>query len=140
MFSLIFMVLAVFTETEYKIPPEKMDNTKIYYGEMTQVFSKPAEIDFDTILKETPEYKELKNKKIEPGTGKYWILLNKATESIMKLIPSTAKENNYDIVSTKGYFKSINIEAEDITILIIDKVNHKDTKKSKQNKPQKTKE
>ena len=125
------MLLAVGTalaET-YTIPTEKQDDQKVYWGTVNS-FEKPAKVDYEAVVKATPEYNEIKKKKIESGTAKYWIQLSMASDHAVRLISEVGKESEYDLIAASGYLGSLEppIPAEDITGLILAKVEGKDGK------------
>jgi hypothetical protein len=115
----------------YSIPVEKVDAQKVYYGTAAG-FSKPGNVDYEAVIKATPEYESVKKKKIEPGTGKYWILLSQASDRAARAISIVGVESGYDLIASQGYLGSLQppIPAEDITQLIVAKVNTKSDSKN----------
>lgn len=109
------------------IPAKERDPGKIYWGNAAS-FSNPAEIDYEQVLKETPEHKTLTKKKIEAGTAKYWLLLSKANNRAQHAICEVADDEGYDLVAAQGYLGGLSepISAEDITQLVVDNVNSDD--------------
>jgi hypothetical protein len=107
----------------YSIPPEKQNVQKVYYGTATG-FEKAAKIDYQSVVKATPEYEKVKKDKIEPGTGKYWILLSEATDRAARAISDVGKESGYDFIAAQAYLGGLEptIPSEDITPLVLDKV------------------
>lgn len=116
----------------YTIPPEKVDVQKVYFGAATG-FEKPAKVDYEAIVKSTPEYEEVKKKRIEPGTGKYWILLSQASDRAARAISDVGHETGHDFIAAQAYLGNMESEipSEDITQLVVDKV----TKKQPGEKP-----
>ena len=108
------------------IPQDKVDQTMIYWGNAAG-FEKAGSVKMDKIIKSTPEYDQIKSKKIERGTGKYWILLSEATDRAKEAIVKTADETDYDFIAAKDYLDQLDpkIEFEDITELIVAKVEDK---------------
>ena len=104
----------------YTISNDEIDIEKIYVGGASN-FSNPAEIDFKEVVENTPERKEILRKKIESGTGKYWILLSKATDRARRILEDVSTEEKYDFVSQVGYLGSLKdpISAPNITILVL---------------------
>jgi hypothetical protein len=96
----------------------------VYWGVATG-FEKPGEVQYDEIIKATPEYKELKKKKIERGTGKYWILMSQASDRAVKAISQVGQETEYDLIAAQGYLGSLKppIPADDITQLVLETMN-----------------
>ncbi len=105
------------------IPQDKVDQTMIYWGNAAG-FEKAGSVKMDKVIKSTPEYDQIKSKKIERGTGKYWILLSEATDRAKEAIVKTADETDYDFIAAKDYLDQLDpkIEFEDITELIVAKV------------------
>ncbi len=105
----------------HSIPPDQLDPQKIYWG-VASGFEKPAEVQYDEIIKATPEYKELKRKRVERGTGKYWILMGQASDRAVKAISQVGQETEYDLIAAAGYLGSLKppIHADDITQLVIE--------------------
>ena len=86
----VFLVGAEVTEpakavTTYSIPAQKIEVQKVYFGNASS-FTKPGSVDYEAIIKATPEYDEVKKKKVEVGTGKYWILLSQASDRAVRAI------------------------------------------------------
>lgn len=123
------LVLGVSTATAstYSIPVDKVNTQKIYWGSASG-FDKAAEIDFGEIVKATPEYKEIRKKKIEEGTGKYWILFSQASDRAVRAVSEVGKETTYDLVAAAGYLGSLEpaIPADDITKQVIKHMNGDD--------------
>ena len=107
----------------YSIPPEKQNIKKVYFGTATS-FEKPGKVNYESVVKATPEYKEVKKDKIEPGTGKYWILLSQASDRANRAISKVGQESGYDFIAAQAYLGSLepSIPSEDITPLVLDQV------------------
>ncbi len=118
------IVTSVALAEMYSIPADQLDPQKIYWGTASG-FEKPSEVQYDELIKETPEYKELKKKKIERGTGKYWILMSQASDRVVKAISQVGQETEYDLIAAHGYLGGLKppIPAEDITPLILEVMN-----------------
>jgi len=115
----------------YSIPADKLDAQKVYFGK-AEGFDRPAGVDYEAIIKATPEYEEVKKKKIEPGTGRYWILLSQASDRVVRSISEVAQEMDYDFIASQGYLGSLEpaVPAEDITQLVLDKLTSKKAAKN----------
>lgn len=131
----VFLLGAEATEpakatTTYSIPANKIDVQKLYFGNAVS-FAKPGNVDYEAIIKATPEYDEVKKKKVEVGTGKYWILLSQASDRAVRAISEVGQETGYDLVAAQGYLGSLEppIPADDITQLVLAKLTGKDNKK-----------
>jgi hypothetical protein len=105
------------------IPSDKQDVQKIFYG-VPEEFEKPARVNYQDIVKATPEYSSIKKKKIVSGSAKYWILISKASERAQKLIKEVGEETPYDLIVADGYLESLEpaIPAEDVTELVLEKL------------------
>ena len=124
------LIGATAVASTYSIPKEKVDVQKVYYGTATG-FEKAAQVSYEQVIKATPEYTEVKTKKIEPGTGRYWILLSQASERAVRAISQVGQETGYDFIAAQAYLGSLepSIPAEDITSIVLDRV--KDETKTK---------
>lgn len=113
---LILAVVSVATYAELVIPPGDIQLDQILFGNPAN-FSNPAVIDVEALVLATPEFQEIKRKKIEKGTGKYWILRSNATDRAHRAIQGLAEELDYDLIANEGYLKSLPspIEGENIT-------------------------
>lgn len=104
----------------YSIEETQVDPQKIYWGLSTS-FEKPAEVRYQEIIIETPEYKELKSQKIERGTGRYWILISQASDRTVRAIAQVGQESEYDLIAAEGFLGGLEpaIPADDVTDLVI---------------------
>lgn len=116
--------------TTYTIPADKVDPQKVYFGSASS-FCKPGNIDYEAVIKATPEYDEVKKKKVEVGTGKYWILLSQASDRAVRAIAEVGQETGYDLIAAQGYLGTLEppIPADDITQLVLAKLGKKEEKK-----------
>jgi hypothetical protein len=105
------------------IPAEQVDSKKVFWGSASG-FEKAGEVDYDAVLKVTPECQQMKKDRIERGTGKYWILLNQATDRSTRAITEVGQNTEYDLIAQRGYLASLTpaIAADDITALVVAKV------------------
>lgn len=105
------------------IPAEKQDVQKIFYGAPDE-FEKPARVNYQDVVKATPEYSSIKKKKIVSGSAKYWILIRQASERAQKLIKEVGEETTFDLIVADGYLESLEpaIPAEDVTALVLEKL------------------
>ena len=103
------------------IPTDEVDEEKILCGSF-ESFSNPAEVDYFAVVKATPEYAEITKDKIETGTARYFILMSQAGDRAIRVISETADAEGYDLVTQKGYLKSLSkpIKAANITKLVLD--------------------
>jgi len=128
--SMVFMVNAAFT---HDIPADQIDPKKIYWGSASTSFERAGEIDYERVIKATPEYVEIKKKKIQRGTGQYWILLSQASDRVVRTITQVGQQTNCDLITSRGYLASLDtpIPAEDITQLLLDNLQGKTQGKRK---------
>lgn len=105
------------------IPKDQIDASKIYYGSPSS-FENAAEVDIETVMAATPEYKEIVKNKLNKGTGKYWILKGEASNRTLKAISEVAAKTDYDLIAEKGYLKKLDppIGCKDITKLVVSKL------------------
>lgn len=105
------------------IPEDQVDSSQIYVGSASS-FASAAEVDAEKALQATPEYQEIKRKKIDSGTGKYWILVSQANDRVYRAISDVASESGYDLVAEKGYLGSLDpaVSSTDITKEVIEKI------------------
>jgi len=119
----LLAVTCVAIAQSYAIPPESVDEQKIYWGNPAS-FTKPAAVDFKAAVMVTDEYKNIRKEKVQPGTGRYWILISQASERAIRAISAVGKEQGFDLVVAKGYLESVNIQANppDITEAVLKKL------------------
>jgi len=105
------------------IPADQVDVQKIFYGS-PEDFDAPARVNYQRIVKATPEYSSIKKKKIVSGSAKYWILISKASDRAQRLIREVGEESSYDLIVADGYLDTVEpaIEAEDVTEMVLEKL------------------
>jgi len=120
--TMAFYASAILAEA-HSIPAEKVDDQKIFWGSAAN-FSKPGQVDYEAIVRATPEYESIKSKKIQAGTAKYWILLSKASDHAVRLIREAGQESEYDLIVASGYLNSLEqpIAADDLTKVVLDRL------------------
>ena len=126
--GLVFGTLAL----GFSIPPEKVDRQKIFYG-TPEKFEKPAEVDYEKIVRTTPEYVEIQKKNVDRGSGRYWILLSRASEHAVRAITKVGEDTEHDLIAAKGYLGGLDppIPAEDVTEIAINNLKQEKKKASK---------
>jgi len=104
----------------HSIPADKVNDQKIFWGSAAS-FTKPGEVDYQAIVKATPEYASIKKKKIKSGTAKYWILISKASDHAVRVISQVGRESDYDLVVAKDYLSALDppIPTVGITDLVL---------------------
>jgi hypothetical protein len=107
----------------YSIAPDQIDDQQIYFGD-AKSFEKPAKVDYTAVVKATPEYEEIKKKKIDSSCAKYWILMSSASDHAVKLISEVGEESEHDLIVSIGYLGKItpSFEAEDVTKKVLEKL------------------
>lgn len=127
----LLVLLAGNAAGAYSIPAEQVDEQQIYYGNAAN-FEKPATVDYTAIVKATPEYEEIKKKRIESGSAKYWILMSSASGHAVKLISEVGQESDHDLIVSIGYLGKITppVPAEDVTKKVLEKLEPSSGKKS----------
>jgi len=126
--------------SNYAIPAENLDIQKVYYGSASG-FDKAGKIDYEQVIKATEEYEVLKKKRVKRGTGKYWILLSKASERAVHAIGAVGQETDYDLIAAQGYLADFesSIPSEDITELVLAKLGKGPAEKAKKLVPESNK-
>ena len=121
--ALALGLLASSASAGYGIPEDQLDAQKVYYGN-SEAFETPASVKIEDVLKATPEYDEIKKKKIERGTGKYWILVSQAQERSKQAIAEVGKESDYDLICEDGYLDELEpaIPSVDVTESVLEKL------------------
>lgn len=116
----VVLAMGVASAATYSIPEDQLDTQKVYYGTASG-FEKPAEVQYQEIIKATPEFQELKRRNIERGTGRYWILISQASDRAVRTIAQVGQETDFDLIAAEGYLGSIEpaIPAEDVTELVL---------------------
>jgi len=117
--AFVFMVASAVAEA-YSIPQDKVDTQKVYYGSPAE-FERPAEVHYERIVRATPEFEEIRKKKIESGTARYWILISKASDHAVRLISEIGRELEHDLIVAKDYLSELElpVEADDLTDVVL---------------------
>lgn len=121
--ALVLAFCGIVSATALSIPAEKQDAQKIFYG-TAEDFDVPARVNYQKIVKATPEYSSIKKKKIVSGSAKYWILISKASDRAQRLIKEVGEETTYDLIVADGYLDTMEpaIEADDVTEMVLEKL------------------
>jgi len=117
----IWCMLGAVMASAYSIPEAQLDKKKVFWGSPRQ-FENPAEVQYETVVKATPEYQEIQKKKIKRGTGRYWLLLSQASERVVRTIREMGSKTDYDLIAAQGYLGGLDppIPANDITEDVIE--------------------
>lgn len=117
----LFAAATVFAAEVHSIKSE-VDKKKIYWGDPS-AFSHAGEVDYQKVVQKTDEYVELRKRRIKRGTGKYWILMSKASDRTVRAISDVGvmPEGTYDLIAAKGYLKTVEPpqKANDVTHLVL---------------------
>ena len=121
-FSFFILINYSFSEENYSLNEEIIDETSILYG-TPKGFNNPAYVNMEQLLESTDEYQKIKKENIKSGTGEYWLILNDASEKVNTMISNFIEENDYDIIFKKEYATNLNlenVEIKDITNEILE--------------------
>jgi len=119
----MFAMVASAVAEAYSIPLDKLDTQKVYYGSAAH-FEKPAEVNYERIVRATPEFEEIRKKRIESGTARYWILISKASDHAVRLISEVGRELEHDLIVAKDYLSDLElpVETDDLTDFVLSKL------------------
>jgi hypothetical protein len=126
-YSIVIVILLIcggaLSAYAHSVPADKVDAQKIFYGKPDN-FDAPARVNYQKIVKATPEYSSIKKKKIVSGSAKYWILISKASDRAQRLIKKVGEETSHDLIVADGYLGTMEppIEAKDVTELVLEKL------------------
>lgn len=130
--GLVIVSLGNAQAATYSIAPESVDIQKVYYGSASG-FEKAGKVDYEAVIMATDEYEQLSKKKVRRGTGKYWILLSKASERAVHAIGLVGRETEYDFIAAQTFLDGLEsgVPSEDVTQLVLDKLDER-LRKSKE--------
>lgn len=122
-FLMLALALELAAEDTYSIPADKVDSGAIFWGDASG-FAKPAYVDYKALIQSTPEYKEMKKKKLSSSDPASWILMSDAADRVATAINDVAKDEGYDLICEKQYWLKLEIgaRAKDITALVKKKI------------------
>ena len=120
---IVVLVPELAAEDTHSIPAEKVDCGAICWGDASG-FAKPAYVDYKALIASTPEYKEMKKKKLSSSDPASWILMSKAADRVASAINEVAKDTGYDLICEKQYWTKmeLGVRAPDITRLVRAKI------------------
>jgi len=81
---------------------QTVDVNAYYFGD-PENYTQPAAVDMLMIRDATPEYREIKRRKIDTDRAEYWILINKAYERIERALQRVAQYKGYDLIGEIGF-------------------------------------
>lgn len=104
------------------IPPNTIDPQVVYWGANHGEFERIGEVDFTEAVRATPESEDARKKKVGSGSAEYWILMNSASERVLRAVLAVARSEKYDLVARAGGLKALgqNVNADDITKQVIE--------------------
>ncbi len=121
---IIVVFLACTIATEFangsRIPPEKQDLKNIYWGN-PDAFEKPAEVCILELVRATPEFKTVQDRKVQRGTGQYWLLMERASQRALRAITTFGSSSEYDLIARIGYLGGLTppIVSDDVTAHVL---------------------
>jgi hypothetical protein len=118
--AIIAMALGTPSTTAHAVANAQVEATDVFYGN-AESFATPAVVCFETAIKATPEYKQIKEKEIFQGSGQYTVLVAQASDRVHRAIENVASDGNYDLIAAAACADALSSEtkATDITNLII---------------------
>jgi hypothetical protein len=120
-------VLNVAADEAYSIPKDKIDPAAIYWGDPSE-FRNPAHVDYTALIESTPEFKEMKKKKLSSSDPASWILMSDAADRVTSAIVRAAKDTEYDLICAEEYWKDLELDipAADVTMQVKEQIEKKD--------------
>lgn len=100
------LLVPAFLVAADSLPTDQVDASQIYYGSPMS-FENAAEVDIETVIVATPEYQEITKKKLDQGTGRYWILKVEASNRALRAILDVADETDFDLIAEQGYLENL---------------------------------
>jgi hypothetical protein len=118
---LLVTALCAGLASAHSIPADQLDEQKIFYGSASD-FETAAEVNYEAVVKATPEYEKIRKEKIDQGSAKYWILISQASDRALQAISSAGQDTSYDLIVSAGYLENIDppVPADDITSKVLD--------------------
>lgn len=77
---------------------QPFNSQDVFYGTISGPYNSINIIDYQMLIEATPEYNEIKKKKIDLGTGNYWILLSQASDRVIREIREYAETNKLECI------------------------------------------
>jgi len=120
-------VFNVAAEEPYSIPKDKIDPAAIYWGDPSE-FRNAAYVDYTALIKATPEFKEMKKKKLSSSDPASWILMSDAADRVTSAIVRVARDSEYDLICAGEYWKDLELDvpASDITMQVKEQIEKND--------------
>ncbi|MFA6228014.1 MAG: hypothetical protein WC668_02395 [Patescibacteria group bacterium] len=79
-----------------EIPVEKM-----YVGTAGMTALNPRCIDYSELVMATPSYRELKERKLAPSSGAYWLLISQGSDTAWREINKYAKKQSITLITDR---------------------------------------
>jgi hypothetical protein len=86
---------------------------KIFVGSWSEKITNPHCLDFNTLIKNTDDYQEVRKKKLKQGDGKYWILMAHASDVVQKLVDDYAKIHKISFICDREFLLTTLRKQED---------------------------
>ena len=120
-------IVNVGADETYSIPEDKREPGAIYWGDPS-AFTNPACVDYTALIESTPEYKDMKKRKLSSSDPASWILMSDAADRVSSAIAYVAKDKEYDLICAAEYWEELNlgVSAQDITKLVKETIEKKD--------------
>jgi len=99
---LIYVVIVLLLLSSGLVAQVSLKRKAIVYLGSSSNTTAPAEIDSDTVKKETEEWKEIEQESIDKTSARGKQLLQKMKKKIRKAVKAVARDNNYDLVVRIG--------------------------------------
>lgn len=81
--------------------------------------TKPAVVDSRQVFDATPEYKKIKQRKLDPSSAEAMLLRKKASDRFKAALRLCASSGNYDLIAEKGAVTVSNGALTDVTQEVI---------------------
>lgn len=83
-----------------------VDVDLIYYGSVAGA-EKIACLSYEKVYAATPEYKEIKKRKLTQNDAEYWALMEKVMERFDAAVRKVAADNGYDLIGEVGFIEGM---------------------------------
>ncbi len=102
-------------------PRTEIDEAEIYYGDPGS-FRSPAVLDADEVYSHIPEYREIRDRGLDPSDARYLYLMRAASERFRAAVSGVADSEGYDLVGGLGSIRIEGRTVPDITSLVVRKL------------------
>ncbi|MHC4470294.1 MAG: OmpH family outer membrane protein [Planctomycetota bacterium] len=108
-------------DKEKKKPKVEINEAEIYLGD-PKSFKKPAVVDVDKVYAEIPEYKEIRDRKMDSSNPRYLFLMRAASDKFRAALEAVSKKHGYDLIGGLGSIKIEGKKVPDVTQKVIAKL------------------